>query len=313
MRSRDGARFAFFDAEGAELELTARGWRMRPTLIAIPSGPGFSHKTLRPWLLPLVEQLRVAYVDLPGVGMGSLDAGQDYGFESYAADLDDVRRHLGAEMPILLGHGWGSTLAVEYALAHPTAVAALVLINPLRVFSGAGQDGEAQARMVAKADSSLFERWARDIAPLLQAALRGESAWEPLERHPWWNDMVRTQFATPPPEDWSRSLAGEPWGMRAYASYKGAAASEGTSMAQYDLAERARGLAPDLPVLIVSSNHDANYVALAARHAALVHSALPRSELVMWDHVGHFPFVERPADFAACVVDFLERADVLSK
>ena len=43
------------------------------------------------------------------------------------ADIERLRRHLGIESWTLFGGSWGSTLALSYALAHPTRVAALVL------------------------------------------------------------------------------------------------------------------------------------------------------------------------------------------
>ena len=42
------------------------------------------------------------------------------------ADLEDVRRSLGVARWVVLGHSWGSDLAVRYALDHPERVAAVV-------------------------------------------------------------------------------------------------------------------------------------------------------------------------------------------
>ena len=46
-----------------------------------------------------------------------------------AADLDAVRRHLAPEKTALLGHSWGATLALRYALDHPDRVSALVYVS----------------------------------------------------------------------------------------------------------------------------------------------------------------------------------------
>ncbi|HEY2308248.1 MAG TPA: alpha/beta fold hydrolase [Streptosporangiaceae bacterium] len=42
------------------------------------------------------------------------------------ADLEDVRRAVGVARWVVLGHSWGSDLAVRYALDHPGRVAAVV-------------------------------------------------------------------------------------------------------------------------------------------------------------------------------------------
>jgi pimeloyl-ACP methyl ester carboxylesterase len=114
--------------------------------------------------------------------------------------------------------------------------------------------------------------------------------------------MILTQFATPPPPSWSFSI-----NLRAYAAYKGAAMFQGdNAMATYDLTQRARDLSPRIPALIISSNHDANYVAKADGHAIPLHHVIPNSRLVLWNDVGHFPFVERPADCYALIKEFID-------
>ena len=140
------------------------------------------------------------------------------------------------------------------------------------------------------------------------AAFRGETDWDAVERHGWWMEMVRTQFAGPTPANWESSLAGMPWGMRAYATYKGAALFEPDhDMSRYDLAERLRHLPETLPILVVSSDHDANYVAPARIHAAPLPSAHAETEFVRFDSAGHFIFAEEPEAFAASVLDFMAR------
>lgn len=300
MRIGQGDRFSFVEVSGPEQVLEPTGWRRRPTLIALPSGPGFSHRTLSPWLEGLTDDLRVVAVDLPGSGAGSLAAGLDYGFDSYAGDLEAVRQALDVKNLMLLGHGWGAAMAIEYAIAHPDRVSSLMLINPIRVFTGEGQDVEAQARMVEQVDPDLFARWAEAAGPAFTQALGGKGSWDAVEALPWWSQMVRTQFSAPPPEAWDRATGGAPWRMRAYATYKGAAMFDPASaMAAYDLSERARGVAQ--PTLILACDHDANYVAPPARHAVPLAEAMTGARLVIWSDAGHFPFVERPAEFVALV------------
>ena len=43
------------------------------------------------------------------------------------ADLEHVRRHLGIERWLVVGGSWGATLALAYAIAHPSHVTGLVL------------------------------------------------------------------------------------------------------------------------------------------------------------------------------------------
>ncbi|MBW4052523.1 MAG: alpha/beta fold hydrolase [Proteobacteria bacterium] len=308
MRTADSGRFAFFDVDGPQFVLEDHGWRRRQTLIAVPAGPGFSHKTLRPWLTGLASTVRTVYLDLPGSGRASREPQADFTFPAFVNDLDAVRSRVDSQNPVILGHGWGAALAIEYALARPAHVSALVLVSPLRYFNLSSQDTEAQTRQVERTDSSLGPRFARDVMPAFEAAMTGRGPWEPVEKSRWWSEMLLTQFVRQPPKAWFTSLGNEPWGIRAYAAYKGATLARADHpIASYDLTLRASGLPRGLPVLIVSSNHDANYVAKADTHAAPLHHALSASELLIWDDVGHFPFIERPEEFVAAITGFLAR------
>lgn len=305
MRTAKQGRFSYFDCAGPEWVLEPGGWKRRPTLIAVNAGPGFSHKTTTPWLSGLDNVVRVVSVDLPGCGMASLDAHQDYSFDAYCADMEEIRRALDVERIILLGHGWGASLACEYAIANPERVSALVLVSPIRVFNAAGQNAEAQSRQVSKTDPTLIARYSETVWPLFDAALNGRGPWDPVEAQPWWGEMILTQFASPPPRRWHASLAGTPWRLRAYGAYKGIAMSQPDSaMAAYDLADRLRYVA-SRPLLIVSSDHDANYVASASHHASPLAAAAPSARLVLWNDLGHFPFVEAPDRFCEEVAAFI--------
>ncbi|MGA8117996.1 MAG: alpha/beta hydrolase [Actinocatenispora sp.] len=46
--------------------------------------------------------------------------------EQAVADLEAVRRHAGVDSWVVLGHSWGSDLAVRYALDHPSRVRSVV-------------------------------------------------------------------------------------------------------------------------------------------------------------------------------------------
>jgi proline iminopeptidase len=55
---------------------------------------------------------------------------EDVTLESEMADLDEVREHFHLDKVVLLGHSWGTVLALEYALRHPETVSRLVLMDP---------------------------------------------------------------------------------------------------------------------------------------------------------------------------------------
>lgn len=52
--------------------------------------------------------------------------GGPHGMTQAIADIEDVRRQLDVDRWIVVGHSWGSDLAVRYALDHPSSVAAVI-------------------------------------------------------------------------------------------------------------------------------------------------------------------------------------------
>jgi proline iminopeptidase len=303
----EGRRQVFYEVVPSGLTWRTPDLGERTAVLTVHGGPGFTHRYLRPWLDALAPGYCLVYADLPGCGRSSRHPGSGYPLEAYVADLERLRRTLGLERLVLLAHGWGAILATEYALAHPGHVAALVAVNPLRILRAEGQDGEAQARMIAAVDPQVIEPYVERLWPKIQRALGGDTTvWAEIDADPWWARMWRTQFAAPPPREWETVVADIALGMESYFAHKGAAMMvEGHPLASYDLAERARPLRA--PLLIVAGDSDANYVAPWQLHAQPLHAAVRGSSLALMPGTGHFPFVEDPAGFAASVAAFLAR------
>lgn len=305
-----GDRRIFYDVAGSHT-----GWRdgtlvKRPVILTVHGGLGFSSLYLRPWLSKLAEGYCVVYIDLPGSGRSSRHPGSGYSMDGLVADLEGVRKALGIEQVVLLGHAWGAILATEYALSHPDIVTAEVMVNPLRILRVEGQDMEAQERMIAATDPQVAEDHMKDLDPKIQRALEGETAlWSEIDSDPSWARLLRTQLSSPPPI-WDTVMDNIQLGMEAYFAHKGNAMQNPEHpFAKYDLAERAVGL--QSPLLIVAGELDANYVAMPGTHAQPIHAAVPGSELVTIKEGGHFLFAEDPDGFAYIVTRFLKNQGLL--
>jgi proline iminopeptidase len=73
-----------------------------------------------------------------------------YTVARHVADLEAVRRRIGAERVILIGRSWGGSLAAQYLAAHPTHVAAAVFVTPGVLWGGepsADHDSEPWGRL----------------------------------------------------------------------------------------------------------------------------------------------------------------------
>ena len=92
-----------------------------PDVLVLSGGPGCVHYLEDAVLAPL--GVRSWYPEPRGVGRSG---GGPHTMARAIADLEDVRRALGIDRWRVVGHSWGSDLAIRYALDHPASVTGVV-------------------------------------------------------------------------------------------------------------------------------------------------------------------------------------------
>jgi len=100
-------------------------------IIVLHGGPDFDHSYLVPDLDRLSDSFHLIYYDQRGRGR-SADRVQpeDVTLASDIADIEKVRQYFHLDAVVLLGHSWGTVLALEYALRYPQRVSRMILMNP---------------------------------------------------------------------------------------------------------------------------------------------------------------------------------------
>jgi pimeloyl-ACP methyl ester carboxylesterase len=84
---------------------------------------------------------RVFLYDQAGSGLSSfLPHLRDYTVARSVADLEAIRQKIGVEKMILIGHSWGSTLAVSYMAKFPIHVAKAVFHSPGKIWRLESED-----------------------------------------------------------------------------------------------------------------------------------------------------------------------------
>jgi len=117
------------DVGGAELY--AREVGKGPPIIVLHGGPDFDQSYLLPEMDRLSDVYHLIYYDQRGRGMSANNVRpEDVTLASDIADLEKVRQYLHLESVTLLGHSWGTVIALEYALKYPQRVSHLILMNP---------------------------------------------------------------------------------------------------------------------------------------------------------------------------------------
>jgi proline iminopeptidase len=111
---------------GANLNVEVLGEEGRPVLIAHHGGGGIgSLGEPKATFGPLSDLFRVVVFDSRGCGLS--EAVPPYSHEQWAADVEGLREWIGAEQIVVAGGSYGGFIAMEYAVAYPDRVRAMIL------------------------------------------------------------------------------------------------------------------------------------------------------------------------------------------
>ena len=256
-------------------------------MIVLHGGPDFDTSYLLPELDRLSDEFHLIYYDQRGRGRSADSVKpEDVSLESEIADLDQVRAHFHLEKVILLGHSWGTVLALEYALRHPERVSHLVLMDP----------APASAADIDRFRKERAEKW--PVLMELRNAIAGTVAYK--EADP---DAVVAYYRVHFKPALARSEDYEKLIMRMQARFieqgkQGILKSRAVedrlvnetwaSPNGYDLHPHLKRL--NIPALVITGDHD--FFPFAAKHIA---EAIPGARLVTLTNCGHFPYLECPA------------------
>jgi proline-specific peptidase len=113
--------------EGGRIWYKVSGGSNGTPLVLIHGGPGIPSYYLKP-LEALANERQVVRYDQ--LGAGKADHVTDtalFNIPRFVRELEALRVHLGYRRMHLLGHSWGTIVAVEYYRAHPEHVASMTL------------------------------------------------------------------------------------------------------------------------------------------------------------------------------------------
>ena len=218
----------------------------------------------------LSDTFTVVAWDAPGCGASS-DPPEHFRMAEYADCLARFIDAVGLERPHVLGHSWGSTLALELYRQRPALVRSLVLVGAYAGWAGSLPP--------------------KDVEQRLQFALRTASL-TPSEFDP---ASMPGLFSDAMPPDRAQELARIMSEIRPVGTHTMAHA-----LAEADL----RGVLPciDVPTLLLSGDADQRSPLSVARE---LHASIPRSTLTVMPGLGHECYLESAATFEFEVRRFL--------
>jgi proline iminopeptidase len=111
---------------GNELNIEVLGPDDAPVLIAHHGGGGIgSLAEPKATFGPLADLLRVVVFDARGCGVS--EGMPPFSHAQWAADVDGIREWLGVDQVLVAGGSYGGFIAMEYAIAYPDRVRAMIL------------------------------------------------------------------------------------------------------------------------------------------------------------------------------------------
>jgi pimeloyl-ACP methyl ester carboxylesterase len=274
----------FLDVDGVRLHYIERGTG-EPLALVHGNGTVIQDFTINGLVDRLSERYRVIVIERPGYGYSTRPR-HLWTPRAHATLYEHALHQLGVEQAIVLGHSWGTMVAVSLALQAPTLVRSLVLLSGYYF---------PTARMDVVLSSP-------NAVPVIGDVLRHTIA-PPLSRL-MLPGGIRAMFAPAPvPERFERLFPKElmlrPIQLRA--SAEDAALMTPAVM---ELEQHYRDL--KLPVVILTGGND--QIADVGRQSRRLHEEIPQSELIVLPGLGHMVHHLAPDQ----VIKAIDRAGALA-
>jgi proline iminopeptidase len=284
----------FIDVPGGRVWYQVVGYGHKTPLLLVHGGPGWPSSYLAP-LRRVAEDRPVVFYDQ--LGAGNSDRNMDrslWRMNRFVDELGTVRQALGLTEVHILGHGWGSMLAMEYMQTNPVGVQSLVLASPVLSARRWAEDaGKLIARLAPETQRAIATHTAARTTndPEYQAAMQ-EYSRHYLSRSDPWSPHLMDAFGR-----LNSSLHNFMWGQSEFAI-------TGT-LKNYDREDFLTQL--EVPVLFTAGRHD-EATPETVQH---FHSLVPDSRIAIFENSAHMTMLDEPDAYADAVRRFLDEVDAL--
>jgi proline iminopeptidase len=254
-------------------------------LIVLHGGPGLDHTEMHPWLDPLTDVFRLIYVDLRGQGRSERVDPSTLTLERYAADITALAQALNLKAYAVLGHSYGSFVALTHAIGHGDATHYIISGGSASMSKSMQEVRDNLARFEPESlREAVTASWAREA-----------SATTPDEVAEIMRMQMPFHFAGIESDAYSRYMAAADRAIYAPEVLAYAASHEYALEYEDKLGDVTR------PTLVITGKHDRTCTPRAARD---MHRGIAGSELVIVPDAGHMSFIEQPEIYFNAVRNF---------
>lgn len=261
-------------------------------LIVIHGGPGMPHNYLLP-LKALATNRSVIFYDQLGCGQSARPVDpQLWTITNFVTELTLLIEHLGLKEVHLLGHSWGTILAVEYALIKKTGIKSLILASPCLSIPRWNSDAQAYIKKLPRYWRTILtgEREATEFS--LEAYQ--EAVMFYYNRHvcrlkPWPALLLETMDCG------NDSIYEQMWGETEF--------NATGSLANYDCTNRLEEIA--VPTLFTCGRYDEASPETTTYYQSLITNA----EMLVFEHSAHLPHIEEEVEYSRQISYYLSRIE----
>jgi proline iminopeptidase len=276
-------------------------------VLVVHGGPGIPFRRPVAGLEPLTSRFRFHNYDQRGCGRSTrpfdrFPKGSFYrnmrtlegtlGLAAQIADIERIRRLLGEERLVLVGHSFGALTSALYAAEFPERVAGLVLVAPADLLVMPPQNGDLFAEVRKRLPQAMLPEYEAFLGTYLDFGRlfeRSEAETAQLNGRlaRFYVEAARARGFSVPAEE------GAEWGgFMVQAQY--------LSMGRrHDYRGALRPVSA--PVLVIHGADDLQPEAVSRAYV----DAFSQARLAVIEGAGHMPFSEQPERFAAAVTPLL--------
>ena len=256
-------------------------------LLLMHGGPGLDHSTLSS-LEPLADRFTLIFYDhrCNGRSTGRVES---MTWENLTADADALRQTLGFDRWAVLGHSFGGTVALEYALRYPERLSHLLLL-----------DSCGDARWVQHNAPEILGKRGYSAATVRAARRFYNGQLTPAEVRPIVMKLLGAYFYHIGVRDLPHAvIAGFRMKRRPEAHVFGFE----HLYTGWSVMDRLHEI--EVPTLVLSGRHD---FLSPSEHVAIVADRLPHAQLEIIERAGHNAHDERSAEVIEIIGRFLATA-----
>jgi proline iminopeptidase len=282
----------YIEVEGGKVWYQIVGSGSATPLLLLHGGPGATSDYLRP-LEQIAGERPVIFYDQLGAGRSPApDDRSLWTVERFIGELAQVRGALELDEVHILGHSWGSMLAMDYMLTQPEGVKSLIFASPALNVTRWTDDARELLKALPEDTRELIERHEREgttDAPEYQEAVMDYYRIY-LSRSDPWSPYLLAAF-----EGFNAELYEYMWGP-----------SEFTATGTLQDYNRETDLPKlKLPVLFTTGRYDEATPETVRHYQSLV----PGAELRIFEDSAHTTMLDEPDAYAEAISIFLNRVD----